>query len=108
MFFAGLAEVHEGLEMDERDGFVIITAASDEGMVDIHDRKPLVLSPQHAREWVDPDTPPERARELAMEQLQSLAWSFHWYKGLARMWGRFVDQGAHLIQPLSLASDVDD
>ena len=54
MFFAGLAEVHEGMEADDRDGVVIITAASDEGMVDIHDRKPLILSPEHAREWIRP------------------------------------------------------
>ena len=41
MFFAALAEVHTGLEPHEGDGFVIITAASDQGMVDIHDRRPL-------------------------------------------------------------------
>jgi putative SOS response-associated peptidase YedK len=52
--FAGLAEVHHALEPDERDGFVIITAASDQGMVDIPDRKPLVLSTENAREWIDP------------------------------------------------------
>lgn len=66
MFFAGLAEVHGGFGPDERDGLVIITAASDEGMVDIHDRKPLVLAPKHAREWVDPETSPERAAEIAV------------------------------------------
>ena len=36
MFFAALSEVHPGLEPHESDGFVIITAASDQGMVDIH------------------------------------------------------------------------
>ena len=36
-----LAEVHPGLESDERSGFVIMTAAADDGLVDIHDRKPL-------------------------------------------------------------------
>lgn len=39
MFFAALAEVHEGLEPDLQDGFVIITANSDRGMVDILDRR---------------------------------------------------------------------
>lgn len=76
------------MEPDDRDGFVIITAASDEGMVDIHDRKPLVLSPQQAREWVDPDTSPERARELAMEHCRP-ATDFTGTR-LARMWGMFV------------------
>lgn len=106
MFFAGLAEVHEGMEADDRDGVVIISAASDEGMVDIHDRKPLVLSPEHAREWVDPDTSPERARELAMEHCRP-ATDFHWYK-VGKDVGNFRNQGSRLIQSLSLASDVDD
>lgn len=43
MFFAGLAQVHPGLEPHEDDGFVIITDASDAGMVDIHDRRPVVF-----------------------------------------------------------------
>lgn len=34
-------------------------------MVDIHDRRPVVLSAEHAREWVDPDTSALRAEELA-------------------------------------------
>ena len=45
MFFAALAQVHIDLEPDDGDGFVIITDASDAGMVDIHDRRPVVLSP---------------------------------------------------------------
>lgn len=44
MFFGALAQVNPGLEPHEGDGFVIITAASDQGMVDIHDRRPLVLA----------------------------------------------------------------
>lgn len=49
MFFAALAEVHPGLEPHEGDGFVIITAANDQWMVNIHDRRPVVLAPEHAR-----------------------------------------------------------
>lgn len=45
MFFAALIEVHPGLEPHEGDGFVIVTAASDHGMVAIHDRRPMVFSP---------------------------------------------------------------
>lgn len=37
LFFAALVEVYDGLEPDDHDGFVIITAAADQGMVDIHD-----------------------------------------------------------------------
>lgn len=31
---------------DEAEGFLIVTAAADQGLVDIHDRRPLVLSPE--------------------------------------------------------------
>lgn len=106
MFFAGLAEVHHGLEQDERDGFVIITAASDDGMVDIHDRKPLVLAPGHAREWVHPETSPERVRQIAVEHCRPVE-DFHWYK-VGKAVGNVRNQGAQLIKPLSLPSDSDD
>jgi putative SOS response-associated peptidase YedK len=88
--------VHEGLEPDERNGFVIITAASDQGMVDIHDRKPLVLAPEHAREWVDSETSPERAAEIAIEHCRP-AEEFHWYK-VGKDVGKVRNQGPHLIE----------
>ena len=106
MFIAGLAEVHQSLEPDERDGFVIITAASDQGMVDIHDRKPLVLSPEHAREWVDPETSPERAREIALEHCLPVE-EFHWYP-VGKAVGNVRNQGAQLIEPLALPSEIED
>lgn len=96
MFFAGLAEVHQAIEPDERDGFVIITAASDRGMVDIRDRKPLVLAPEHAREWVDPKSSSERAAEIAIEHCRP-AEEFHWYK-VGKDVGKVRNQGPHLIE----------
>ncbi|ANF89304.1 hypothetical protein A7J50_6001 (plasmid) [Pseudomonas antarctica] len=56
MFFAALGQVYPGVESGEQDGFVIITVDSDQGMVDIHDRRPVVLNAEHAREWIDPYT----------------------------------------------------
>lgn len=37
---------------DKAEGFLIVTAAADQGLVDIHDRRPLVLSPEAAQEWM--------------------------------------------------------
>ncbi|WP_148399340.1 SOS response-associated peptidase family protein [Enterobacter mori] len=37
---------------DEGEGFLIVTSAADKGLIDIHDRRPLVLSPEAAREWM--------------------------------------------------------
>jgi len=62
MLFTALAQVHPGLEPHESDGFVIITATSDQGMVNIHNRRPLELAPEHTREWIASKLSPERAR----------------------------------------------
>ncbi len=31
---------------DEAEGFLIVTSAADKGLVDIHDRRPLALTPK--------------------------------------------------------------
>ncbi|EFQ65119.1 protein of unknown function DUF159 [Pseudomonas fluorescens WH6] len=98
MFFGALAQVHPGLDPHIDDGFVIITAASDQGMVDIHDRKPLVLSPACAREWLDPNLSPERAEEIARECCQRTG-DFEWYP-VGKEMGNVRSQGPALILPL--------
>lgn len=40
---------------NEAKGFLIVTAAADQRLVDIHDRQPLVLTPEAAREWMRQD-----------------------------------------------------
>lgn len=97
MFFAALAQVRPGLEPDERDGFVIITAASDSGMVDIHDRKPLVLSPEMAREWLAPGISATRAQEIARAGCRPTD-EFEWFK-VSKAVGDVKNQGAELIEP---------
>ena len=101
MFFAGLAQVTPGLEPHEGDGFVIITDASDEGMVDIHDRRPVVLGPEQAREWMEPDLDPARAEELARHGGRPVA-DFEWYP-VGKAVGNVRNQGAELIAPVDAA-----
>ena len=98
MFFAALGEVHQGLEPHEGDGFVIITAASDQGMVDIHDRRPLVFKPEHAREWMESEIDEVRAEILALECCQPTE-DFEWFP-VANVVGNVKSQGAQLIKPL--------
>lgn len=97
MFYGGLAQFTPGLEPHEEDGFVIITAASDQGMVDIHDRRPLVLTPEHANEWLDPDLAPERAAEIALECCRPVE-DFEWYP-VGKAVGNVRNQGPELIIP---------
>ncbi|MUH92710.1 SOS response-associated peptidase [Pseudomonas aeruginosa] len=82
-------------EQDERHGFVIITADSAGGMIDIHDRRPVVLSPDLAREWLDPATPPERAEQIVLNQGEPSE-SFTWY-AVDPAVGNVRNQGPQLI-----------
>ncbi|WP_244233348.1 SOS response-associated peptidase [Pseudomonas aeruginosa] len=84
-------------EQAEQHGFVIITADSAGGMVDIHDRRPVVLPPDLAREWLDPATPPERAEQIVLHQGEP-AEAFTWY-AVSRDVGNVRNQGAYLIEP---------
>lgn len=99
MFFGALAQVHPSLDPHVDDGFVIITASSDQGMVDIHDRKPLVLTPEHAREWIDPSLTPGRAEEIAKTCCQP-ADDFEWFR-VGTSVGNVRNQGADLIVPIA-------
>ncbi|KTB75412.1 MULTISPECIES: SOS response-associated peptidase [Pseudomonas] len=97
MFFAALAQVHKGFEPNERDGFVIITAESNSGMVDIHDRRPVVLSADDAREWVEFGLSTSRAEQLAREACRPVA-DFEWF-AVGKAVGNVKNQGSALIAP---------
>jgi len=81
----------------EHDGFVIITADSAGGMVDIHDRRPVVLTPELAREWLDPATPKERAEQMVFHQGEP-AEAFEWFK-VGTAVGNVRNNGPELIAP---------
>jgi putative SOS response-associated peptidase YedK len=67
MFFAGLAQAEPGPDADHPPGFLIITGSSDAGMLDIHDRRPVVLSPEMAREWLVPGLSKECAKAITTD-----------------------------------------
>lgn len=82
----------------EHDGFVIITADSAGGMVDIHDRRPVVFSPKLAREWLDHATPKERAEHMALLEGESPE-MLEWFQ-VDRAVGNVRNQSPHLIEPV--------
>ncbi|SFN45139.1 Putative SOS response-associated peptidase YedK [Nitrosospira briensis] len=65
IFMAGLTNFRPYTEQDVEVGFVIVTEDCEGGMVDIHDRRPVVLEPEDAWRWMDPDTPVEEAVHIA-------------------------------------------
>ncbi|MEB0039828.1 MULTISPECIES: SOS response-associated peptidase family protein [unclassified Pseudomonas] len=88
-------------EARDDDGFVIITADSEGGMVDVHDRRPVVMSPELAREWLDPATPKERAEQMALLKGEPTE-TFEWFRVSAAI-GNVRSQGVELIENIELA-----
>lgn len=83
---------------NDLEGFLIVTAAADEGLLDIHDRRPLVYSPDAACQWLSDDTTDKEAEEIAREGGLS-AGDFTWHP-VSRAVGNPKNQGRELIEPL--------
>ncbi|MGE8436654.1 MAG: SOS response-associated peptidase family protein [Pseudomonas palmensis] len=85
-------------EHNEHDGFVIITADSVGGMVDVHDRRPVVWSPELAREWLASSTSTEQAEQMALN-LGETSEVFEWFRVNTEV-GNVRNQGPNLISPV--------
>ncbi|RMP68446.1 SOS response-associated peptidase family protein [Pseudomonas syringae group genomosp. 3] len=96
MFFAGLAQFEQGASDKQPPGFLIITGSSDAGMLDIHYRRPVVLSPELAREWLAPGLSKERAKAIAMHCSQPVE-DFEWYP-VSKDVGNVHNQGEYLVK----------
>lgn len=83
---------------DEAEGFLILTAAADQGLVDIHDRRPLVLTPEAAREWMRQDIGGKEAEEIAVDGVVSSD-HFTWHP-VSRAVGNVKNQGPELIEAI--------
>jgi len=64
-------------------------------MVDIHDRHPVVLPPDVAREWMEPGLLLERAEDLARHHDTPVE-AFEWYP-VDKAVGNFRNHGPELI-----------
>ncbi|MGB3254277.1 SOS response-associated peptidase family protein [Buttiauxella gaviniae] len=80
---------------DEAEGFLIVTSAADKGLVDIHDRRPLVFTPKAALEWLNPETTGAQASELAHDAAVPPG-EFSWHT-VTRAVGNVKNQGPELI-----------
>jgi putative SOS response-associated peptidase YedK len=96
LFFAAIGHFGPADQPPQEDsGFVIITAAADAGMVDIHDRRPLVLPPAVAREWLDPQLSLERAGEIGEVEGMPVD-AFDWYP-VGKAVGSVKNDGPELL-----------
>lgn len=102
LFFAAIGRQPYGQDHG-KEGFVIVTSASNRGMVDIHDRRPLVIAPDAVREWLSAGTSPERAEEIAREAaLPEKAFTWH---PVSKKVGNIHNQGRELVKPASEGRD---
>ena len=96
LFFAAIGKQPYGQDHG-KEGFVIVTSSSNQGMVDIHDRRPLVIAADAVREWLSADTTPQRAEEIARDAAVPEK-DFTWRPVSAKV-GNIHNQGSELIEP---------
>ena len=83
---------------DEAEGFLIVTAAADQGLIDIHERRPLILTPEAAREWMRQDVGGKEAEEIIADGTVPED-HFSWHL-VSRDVGNVLNQGSKLIKPV--------
>lgn len=83
IYMAAITAWQPGKADDVEHGFAVVTDASAGGMVDIHDRRPVVLAPETAREWASPEISVESALELLSTSRPETA--FQWHPVTAQM-----------------------
>lgn len=98
LFFAAIGKAPFN-DPHGHEGFLIVTSASHKGMVDIHDRRPLVLKASAVAEWLREDTSPERAEEIAKDAALPES-DFRWHQ-VSRKVGNPRNQGKELIEEVN-------
>lgn len=99
LFMAALANFGPSTENKATSGFTIVTADALGGLVDVHDRRPVVFSSADVPLWLDQDLPPEGAEELARQRGLGPD-AFEWYP-VSKLVGNVRNDGPELSRPLS-------
>lgn len=99
LFLLALAHFGPFVEHRAESGFVLVTDDASGGMLDLHDRRPVVLEARDAALWLDPDLPAEQAIELARHAALP-AEAFDWYK-VGTAVNRAGASGPEIAMPLA-------
>lgn len=97
LFMAALGRAPFGQDHGN-EGFVILTASSNQGMIDIHDRRPVVLTPEGALAWLSQDLSEDDAWQVIQNEALSES-AFTWYE-VSKAVGSPRNQGAELIEAI--------
>ena len=101
LYLAALANFAPDTEVKTSNGFTIVTADAEGGMIDVHDRRPVVLTAEDAALWLDPMFSHEQAEHLVRSVALGPEW-FAWHM-VDRAVGNVKNQGPHLAQPATPA-----
>ncbi|MYM32278.1 DUF159 family protein [Duganella sp. CY15W] len=98
LYMAGITSWGAPREFAHERGFAIVTSDAEGGMVDVHDRRPVVFTAEDAATWLDPDISGEQAAELARSMALG-ADKFLWYE-VSKAVGNVRNDGPGLALPL--------
>lgn len=79
MYLAALSSVRGTEAQTDGMGLVIVTATADAGLVDVHDRRPLVFAAEAARRWLDAALQFDELEQLARSACLPAA-RFRWHR----------------------------
>ena len=82
-------------------GLVIVTATPEAGLIDVHDRRPLVLAPNHARAWLNAGSSNAEVKHTAFAAAVPTD-HFTWYP-VSNAIEKLSMDSPDLITPLSTA-----
>lgn len=100
LFIAALANFGPFKEYRCESGFVLVTADSVGGMLDVHDRRPIVFGADDAALWMDPSLGHAQA-ELLARSVALGPEEFAWHP-VTKEVGKPTSEGAHLAAQLDL------
>lgn len=98
LFIAVLANFGAFREHPAEAGFALVTFDSEGGMIDVHDRRPVVLDASDAQRWLDPSLSPAQAEQL-LHHAALGADRFEWFRVGAEV-NRPGSDGPQLANPL--------
>ncbi|MDA8491633.1 SOS response-associated peptidase [Kluyvera sp. Awk 3] len=84
---------------DTQEGFLIVTMAADDNLAEIHERRPLVLTPEAAREWMRQDISDNEVQSIA-DDGSVTAGHFTWH-AVSKAVGNVKNQGQDLTAPIT-------
>lgn len=89
---------HDDGESKTANGFTIVTAAADGGLLDVHDRRPIALDAADAAMWMNPDLQVDEAAHI-LNSLTVPAEAFTWHM-VDKAIGNVRNQDRHLAEPV--------